>query len=149
MQISALAQQSGVSAKTIRYYETIGLLPPPPRGANNYRRYAPATLERLRFIASARSLGFALADIGALLAARDQGRAPCERMLDALGTQLVSLDRRIADLLALREDLRRLRTEGEQRPRDQGASGQCVCYLVTAYRDSGAVAMQRQEREDG
>jgi DNA-binding transcriptional MerR regulator len=148
MQISELARQSGVPAKTIRYYESIGLLPAPDRADNNYRDYTPSVLDRLRFIASARSLGFALADIQDLLAARDSGEAPCERVLDALDTQLVSLDRRIADLLALREDLRSLRAEGERLPRDMGESGECVCYLITAYRDSGSVAIQRQETND-
>jgi DNA-binding transcriptional MerR regulator len=149
MQIRELSQQSGVPAKTIRYYESVGLLPAPARAGNNYRHYEVTALERLRFIASARSLGFALADIGELLAARDAGDAPCERVLDALDAQLATLDRRIADLLALRDDLRYLRAEGERRPRDQGASGQCVCYLVTAYRDGGAVAIERQEAGDG
>ncbi len=149
MQISELARQSGVPAKTIRYYESVGLLPAPARAGNNYRHYDPAVLERLRFIASARSLGFALADVGELLDARDAGDAPCERVLDALDTQLATLDQRIANLLALRDDLRHLRVEGERRPRDQGTSGQCVCYLVTAYRDAGTVAIERQEVADG
>ncbi|HMQ32082.1 MAG TPA: heavy metal-responsive transcriptional regulator [Chloroflexaceae bacterium] len=148
MQISELSRQSGVPAKTIRYYESVGLLPVPARADNNYRHYDQTVLDRLRFIASARSLGFALADIGELLAARDAGDAPCERVLDALDTQLATLDRRIADLLALRDDLRHLCAEGEQRPRDQGESGQCVCYLVTAYRDGGSVAIERQEVGD-
>jgi len=149
MQISELAAQSGVSAKTIRYYETVGLLPAPNRADNNYRRYDEAVVERLRFIASARSLGFALADIRELLAARDAGEAPCERVLEALDAQLATLDRRIADLLALREDLRQLRTEGERRPRDLGASGACVCYLVTAYRNTSAADVAGQEAADG
>lgn len=148
MQISELARQSGVPAKTIRYYESVGLLSAPARADNNYRSYEAAVLERLRFIASARSLGFALADIGELLAARDAGDAPCERVLEALDAQLATLDRRIADLLALREDLRALRVEGERRPRDQGASGECVCYLVTAYGNSASVAIERQEAGD-
>lgn len=149
VQISELAKQSGVPAKTIRYYEAVGLLPLPARAGNNYRHYGPVVLERLRFIASARSLGFALSEIGDLLAARDAGETPCERVLEALDAQLATLDRRIADLLALRQDLRRLRAEGERRPRDQGVSGQCVCYLITAYRDDGAVAIERQEISDG
>lgn len=148
MQISELARQSGVPAKTIRYYESVGLLPAPPRADNNYRHYDSTVLERLRFIASARSLGFTLADIGELLAARDAGDAPSERVLEALDAQLATLDRRIADLLGLREDLRALRVEGEQRPRDQGASGECVCYLVTAYGHGASVAIERQEAGD-
>lgn len=59
MQIRELAWRSGVSAKTIRYYEAVGLLLTPTRAENNYRDYEPAAVERLRFIAGARSFGFA------------------------------------------------------------------------------------------
>lgn len=147
MQISDLARQSGVSAKTIRYYEAIGLLPLPLRRDNNYRHYAPSALERLRFIASARSLGFTVADIGALLAARDTGDAPCAHVLAALDTQLATLDQRLANLVTLRADLQHLRSVGEALPRDTGESGRCICSLVTAYRN-GAVAVDRQERDN-
>ena len=54
MFIQELAQLTGVSTKTIRYYESIGLLPPPQRAANKYREYARAAVDRLRVIASAR-----------------------------------------------------------------------------------------------
>jgi MerR family transcriptional regulator, copper efflux regulator len=120
MLIHELAKQIGVPAKTIRYYETIGLLPRPKRAANNYRQYTPPNSERLRFIASARSLGFALADIAETqsVAARDDGLAPCQRVLDAIGRQLAKIDQRIADLLALRESLKQLQTEGAVLTRD-------------------------------
>ena len=59
MVIHELAKHTGVPAKTIRYYECIGLLSRPKRAANNYRQYAPAEAERLRFIASARARFFA------------------------------------------------------------------------------------------
>ncbi len=81
MLIRELAQQTSVPAKTIRYYETIGLLPPPQRAANNYRYYTSVDVERLRFIASLRSLNFSLNDIAEILAARDKGIAPCQRVL--------------------------------------------------------------------
>jgi DNA-binding transcriptional MerR regulator len=149
MQIGDVVQASGVPAKTIRYYESIGLLPPATRAANNYRRYDAADIERLRFIASARSLGFSLSDIAEVLAARDQGSAPCNRVLGVLDERLSQLDRHIADLLALREDLRRIRAEGALLRRDDVAGEQCVCYLVKAYGQSGAVTIDREEAPDG
>lgn len=82
MFIQELAQLSGVPAKTIRYYGSIGLLPAPERADNNYRQYTPEAAERLGFIVSARSLGFTLADIRQFLAARDAGTLPCKRVLD-------------------------------------------------------------------
>jgi hypothetical protein len=67
----------------------------------------------------------------------------------ALDARLATIDRRIADLLALCDDLQRLCAEGEQLPRHQSVSGRCVCYLVTAYRDSGAVRIDQREGQDG
>jgi len=145
MQIREVAQHTGVPAKTIRYYEQIGILPPAARTENNYRRYSSDVIERLRFIASARSLGFSLADVAEILTAREQGIAPCDRVLELLDTQLQQLDQRIADLLALRDDLRTIRTEGAQRPRDDVAGMACVCYLVTHYRADGAVTITHAE----
>src|SRR5215212_2910266 len=102
MFIHELAQATGVPAKTIRYYESMGLMPPPERADNNYRQYTPAAVERLRYIISARSLGFSLTDIGEFLAARDAGTLPCKRVLDSFDERILEIDRRIADLLALR-----------------------------------------------
>jgi DNA-binding transcriptional MerR regulator len=145
MLIHELAKQTGISAKTIRYYESIGLMPRPARAANNYRQYAPADAERLRFIAGARSLGFTLDDIGEVLRARDGGEAPCDRVLDTLDQRLSEIGRRVADLLALREALARLRREGAALPRDDVRGEGCVCYLVKTYRESGEVRIERGE----
>lgn len=144
MQIRDLAQQAGVPAKTIRYYESVGLLPPPRRTANNYRVYTAADVHRLRFIASARALGLSTADIADILAARDQGLAPCARVLDALGERLAELDRRLADMLALRETLTQIKREGAALPLDDVQGEHCVCYLVKTYRDSGQVTIQQE-----
>jgi DNA-binding transcriptional MerR regulator len=132
MYIRELARRTGISATTIRYYEGIGLLPPPRRGPNNYRQYTPADTERLRFIASARNLGFSLAELAEILAARDAGVAPCDRVLDILATRLSDLDRRIAELLVVRDALEHLRRDGAGLA--QGVRGeQCVCTLLTTY----------------
>jgi DNA-binding transcriptional MerR regulator len=149
MQIRDLVRASGVPAKTIRYYESLGLLPPPERATNNYRRYHPADVERLRFIASARSLGVSLSDIAQILAARDQGIAPCDRVLGVLAERLSQLDRHIADLLALRADLHQLQAAGAELPRDDVAGERCVCSLVKAYGQSGAAVMEREEKTNG
>ena len=130
MFIQELAQLSGVPAKTIRYYESIGLLPEPERAENNYRQYTPEAAERLRFIVSARSLGFTLADIGQFLAARDAGTLPCKRVLDSFDQRILDIDRRIADLLALRDTLTRIQRDGADLPDDKQCNEQCVCYLA-------------------
>ena len=145
MVIHELAKHTEVPAKTIRYYESIGLLPSPKRAANNYRQYTPADGERLRFIASARSLGFSLADVAEILVARDGGLAPCQHVLDTIGRQLAAIDRRIADLLALRESLKQLQTEGAILPLDDVRGEHCICYLIKTYREGRPVKIERGE----
>ena len=145
MFIHELAKQTGVPTKTIRYYESIGLLPPAQRAANNYRQYTPTDVERLRFIASARSLGLSLDDIAEILAARDNGIAPCQRVLDAVAQRLTEIDRRIADLLTLRDCLRQLQSEGAMLPLDDVQGEHCVCYLLKTYRDTGQIMIQKEE----
>ncbi|GIV89809.1 MAG: MerR family transcriptional regulator [Chloroflexus sp.] len=127
MHIRDLARQTGVSPKTIRYYEQIGLLPPPQRAENNYRCYTQADVERLRFIVGARSLDLSLREIAAILAISDHGEAPCTEMIDTLDHHIATIDRRIADLQALRSLLIGLRQQG-----DQNATlwEDCVCALV-------------------
>lgn len=137
MQIKELSQRTRVPAKTIRFYESIGLLPPPARATNNYRVYAAAAIERLRFIAGARSLNLRLAEIRTILGLRDSGQAPCERVLAALDQGLVDLDRRLADLLVLRAALDRLRRAGRQLPLDDVEGRTCVCQLIQTHSPTG------------
>ena len=144
MLIHELAQQTGVPTKTIRYYEDIRLMPRAERGGNNYRIYTRADVERLRFIASARSLGFSLEDIAKILATRDAGVPPCEHVLALLTERLADIDRRIADMLALRDGLKHLYETGATLPRDDVAFERCVCSLITTYH-----ANSNQERQDG
>ena len=131
MFIRELAQVTGISAQTIRYYESIGLMPDPHRAENNYRQYSPDAIERLRFIASARSLGFNLTDIGEILASRDAGTLPCKRVLGSFDQRIADLDRHIADLLDLREKLKGIREAGADLPPDKTCDDQCICSFTT------------------
>jgi DNA-binding transcriptional MerR regulator len=143
MVIHELAQHTGVSVKTIRYYESIDLLPRPKRASNNYRQYEPADVERLRFIASARTLGFSLEDISEILAARDHGIAPCQRVLDTIGQRIKEIDQRIAALLTLRDSLDQLQSEGAILPLDDVSGEHCICYLLKTYHDTGQLTVQK------
>lgn len=102
MRIGEAAVAAGVSAKTLRFYESRGLLSDPDREANGYRDYAPEVVGRIGFIRRGRAAGLTLAQIEDLLAVRDAGEAPCGHVTKALARHLAALDAQIAELTALR-----------------------------------------------
>ena len=108
MNIGQAAKHSGLTAKMIRYYESIGLLTPAGRGANGYRHYNERDLHQLAFIRRARDLGFSLDQIRALLDLSDDGGRPCEAVDEIARRHLVEVERKIADLTALRQELDRM-----------------------------------------
>jgi Cu(I)-responsive transcriptional regulator len=106
--IGQLASQSGVKAETIRYYEKIGLLAPPARSAGNYRCYGARDVQRLDFVRRARELGFPLEQIQGLLALALDGEHDCATVDAAARAHVDAIERRIADLQALRQQLQEL-----------------------------------------
>jgi MerR family transcriptional regulator, copper efflux regulator len=129
MRIGELAERSGVSAKTIRYYEDIGLLPPPARLGSGYRDYEPSTLDRLAFIRAAQAVGLSLGEIRGIVALRDDGQTPCGHVLDLLRSRAAELDRRIAELRALRGELNRLVVRAKDLDPANCDPGR-ICHLV-------------------
>ena len=108
MRIGELADRVGVTTKTIRFYESIRLLPEPPRTPSGYRDYAEADAERLTFIRTAQRLGLSLDEIGEIIALRDRGEQPCAYVAEVLHRQASELDRRIREMRGLRDELRAL-----------------------------------------
>ena len=103
--IGVLARESGVKIPTIRYYESIGLLPEPVRSEGNRRLYGEKALIRLRFIRHARELGFEVDSIRELLALAEQPQQSCAKV-DALARDhLKAISHRIERLSALRTEL--------------------------------------------
>jgi DNA-binding transcriptional MerR regulator len=114
MRIGELAGQLGVTTKAIRFYERIGLLPDPPRTSSGYRSYEEADVDRLVFIKTAQRLGLTLDEIKEIIAFRDRGEQPCGYVADVLQRQVTDLDRRIREMRALRDELRRLQARAAQ-----------------------------------
>ncbi|WP_245841663.1 MerR family transcriptional regulator [Sphingomonas lenta] len=105
LQIGKLAEATGTKVETIRWYEKVGLIAPPARTGGNYRAYSPDDLARLSFIRRARDLGFSLDQVRALLdLATDPGR-DCGSVDELTTGHLAEVDRKIADLTALRREL--------------------------------------------
>lgn len=104
--IGRLAQSAGVNLETVRYYERIGLMPPPPRTHGGHRSYAPEHVQRLRFIRRSRELGFGLDAIRRLIALSEPGVQACCEVRDMARDHVASIDARIADLQRLRGVLR-------------------------------------------
>jgi Cu(I)-responsive transcriptional regulator len=103
--IGDLGRLTRTKVETIRYYESIGLLAAPARTAGNYRAYGPEHLNRLSFIRRSRDLGFSLDQVRALLDLSDDRDRSC-RAIDTIAKEhLAEVDRKIADLRALRREL--------------------------------------------
>lgn len=118
MNIGQASETSGVSQRMIRHYEKIGLIPPPPRRDSGYRDYADADIERLRFIANARDLGFPIERIRDLLSLwSDRSRSSAEVKALALA-RAAELARKVEALDVMRRTLVELadKCHGDDRP---------------------------------
>lgn len=105
MTVSEVARRSGAAPDTIRYYTRIGLLPEPPRSDAGYRLFDVGVLDRLAFIKRAQRLGLRLEEIHELLRVRDEGGCPCGSTQRMLEQRLDELDRQMATLAELRDDV--------------------------------------------
>lgn len=105
VKIGELGDQCGVTAKTIRYYESIGLLDEPLRTPSGYRDYGEAAVERLRFIRDAQSTGLSLAEISSVLELKGAGERSCAHTMALIDSQLLAIDAQIDQLVAARREL--------------------------------------------
>lgn len=132
MQRAELAQRTGCNLETVRYYEKVGLLPPPPRTRAGYRNYDATHERRVRFILRARELGFALEEIRELLHLADEHDQPCA---DVRAVAAAHLD----DVRAKISDLRRMERVLKGVIAQCGNGTQPECPLIeTLFRDRTA-----------
>lgn len=131
MRIGELADQVGVNPKTIRYYESIGVLPEPERTRSGYRDYDETFGRRLMFIRTAQRLGITLDEVKEILAFRERGEVPCTYVRGVLDAQVTSIDRRIEELRELRGELVELAAVADRLP---AADAGVTCRLIEHVR---------------
>ena len=118
MNIGTASDRSGVPAKTIRYYESIGLIKAADRRGNNYRDYSDTDVQTLRFISRARGLGFSVKEVGALLALWHDKRRASHDVKSLALRHVEEIDRKILELQGMRHTLIHLTEQchGDTRP---------------------------------
>ena len=110
MKIQQLAKHTGINSQTIRYYEQIGLLPPPQRSANGYRSYGQSDVDLLIFIRRCKALHIPLSDMKRLVELKSDSAAPCAEVDRIISNQLEEVRHRLEELQQLEASLKELST---------------------------------------
>ena len=143
LKIGELAKQTGLSIKTIRYYESRGLLEKPPRTEGGYRLYGPEEVARLQFVQRAKLLGLTLEEIRELvaLAARCNEGEIVPRLQEVLEAKLEETERKMDELSAFRENLLYYRQRAEDLkecvPTDRYCEDVSFCGCLEAVTEGG------------
>lgn len=126
--IGHVAKATGVAAKTIRYYEDVGVLPPPRRTTTGYRQYDDPALQRVAFVRRARAFGLTIQHVKALTAALNAGlrHAVRPRLFEMLRAQRSTVRSRIAELQRLEQDLDRVLRRPPVRARQRRNGCRCL-----------------------
>ena len=140
--IGQIAKRTGVNAKTIRYYESIGLLPGPPRSQNTYRRYSMTDVNRLILLRRIRFLGVPLSEAKSLLVGASDAQCADvqQELLGLVNARLIAIDQEIAELHHLREDM-------EQYQRKLAGCHPDESEPFRTCRDMSCIALSEETRE--
>ncbi|MHB0776868.1 MerR family transcriptional regulator [Halomonas sp. WWR20] len=132
MKVSELARAAGVTAETVRHYTREGLLQPHRDPGNGYQLYDSTALSRLQFIQRARTLGFSLKEISAILDHADHGDSPCPMVRDLLAQRLPVIHARIGELQALAQRMEQAMATWQDMP-DGTPNGHSLCRLIESF----------------
>lgn len=129
LRIGEVAARTGLTAPTIRYYESIGLLRNPARSASGYRHYSEQTVEELAFIKKGQALGFSLDELAQILTLSRAGRTPCTHVLTMARRHLAAVEERIRQFRRFRNQLAAelAKWEGEPTPTCHG-----LCKIIAS-----------------
>ena len=129
MRIGELARRSGLTVKTLRFYEDAGVLTEPAREPSGYRDYEARALTRLQFVRAAQAAGLTLAEVRQIITIREGTGPPCAHVTALLDRRLADLDERIAELTTMRSEVRRLRTRARTL-NPTACSDDDVCHVI-------------------
>ena len=135
MWVSHLVQDLGVSADTVRYYTKQGFLAPKINKSNGYKEYSEKDRRRLRFILSARQLGFSVKDIEAILEKADKGGTPCPLVRRLIDQRLHETEKTYREAILLRQKMQAAIKEWSAKP-DRAPTGKMICQLIEDYEQS-------------
>jgi MerR family mercuric resistance operon transcriptional regulator len=150
LRIGEVAERTGLTAPTIRYYESIGLLPSPVRSESGYRRYSKETVNELAFIKKGQALGFSLDELREVLALSRSGRPPCTHVLTMARRHLAAVEERIRQFLRFRDQLSAELAKWEGRP----ATCRGLCQIIASSKaepalERGDLEPRRRTRRTG
>ncbi len=132
MRVNQLAKELSVSADTVRYYSRIGFLTPIKSPVNGYKEYGREDAQRLRFILSARQLGFSVDDIGQILDETSKGRTACPLVRRLIKERLDEIEKRFIETERLRKRMLVAVGEWDLKP-NKAPTGQMVCHLIEDF----------------
>ncbi len=132
MKVSQLANTLKVAPDTVRFYTRIGFIKPEKDESNGYKQYGKKDLKRLRFILSARHLGFTVKDIKKILNESDQGKSSCPLVRKLIEKRLEETEQQFRETLALRDRMKQAVSEWKEKPNYEPSSEK-ICHLIEEF----------------
>lgn len=132
MRVNQLAQKLGVSGDTVRYYTRIGYVHPVKNNSNGYKEYGEKEEHRLRFILSARQLGFTVEDIGQIIGEAEKGKTPCPTVRRLIDQRLHETEQNFSQTIALRKRMEAAVEDWQRKP-DKAPTGHMICHLIENF----------------
>ncbi|WP_339616337.1 MerR family transcriptional regulator [uncultured Gilvimarinus sp.] len=132
MKVVEIARKLEVTADTVRFYTRIGILNPTKNYENGYRDYGAQDVNRLRFVLSARQLGFSVEDIQQILGHADNKESPCPTVRRLIEQRLHETEQRFQEVKLLRKRMREAVTQWSKEP-DRVPDGDMICHLIEGF----------------
>lgn len=134
LKVNELAKRSGVSVHTVRYYIRTGLLTPVKTQENKYRLFAAEDVSRLKFICTAKLLGFTLHDIQQVLGHAQAGESPCSEVRVLIQQRMQEVEKKIHDMQQLQQRMTSALERWQDMP-DKSPDGNSICHLIESMTD--------------